>query len=301
MTTQKNLTPRTTLELCLLALIWGGTFLSIRFVLDEVPFLTSVLHRVGWAALALWAYVLIRGIPIPRDAKTWGALFIMGALNNVIPFILMAWGQLYIETGLTSIFNAGTAVFGVLVAALVLKDERLSKRKAVGVVIGLAGVITAIGPSNLLYFDLKSIAQWAVILGTVSYAFAAAWGRLQLSGLRSEISAMGMLTGSTVLMIPIVLVFDGVPTLNLQPVTMLAMAHSSFIATAIAYLMYYRVLRTAGAGNLSVVTMIVAPIAITLGALVLGEALGLQAFIGFGILVIGLLILNRTLFPRLLD
>ena len=119
-----TLTTRVWLELTLLALIWGGSFLAIRTALDEITFLASVSHRVLWAALVLWAIVLIRRLPIPRDPKLWGAFLIMGLLNNVLPFSLMAWGQLHIETGLTAILNAATAIWGVLVAALVFPDER---------------------------------------------------------------------------------------------------------------------------------------------------------------------------------
>ncbi|MEM6307727.1 MAG: DMT family transporter [Pseudomonadota bacterium] len=298
MIVQKTLTPAGWAQLCLLTLIWGGTFLSIRFVLDEVPFITSVLHRVGWAALALWGYILIRDLPLPRDWQTWGAFAVMGLLNNVIPFLLMAWGQLYIESGLTAIFNAGTAVFTVLVAALLLRDERLTLRKALGVGLGFAGVLIAVGLQNLGELDLRSLAQWAVILGTLSYALAAVWGRLHLGTLRPEVAATGMLTWSTIFMIPLALIYDGVPTLALQTPTLWAMAHSSLIATAAAYLLYYHLLATAGSGNVSLVTMMVAPVAIILGAVVRAEALASSALIGFAILAVGLLILNRTLFPR---
>lgn len=123
MNAQKSLSPRAWGELSLLALIWGGAFMTTRVALDEVPVVTLVLHRTFWAALVLWAFVLMRGLPLPRDGRIWGAFLVMGLLNNVIPFGLMAWGQLTIESGLTSILNATTAIFGVLVAALFFADE----------------------------------------------------------------------------------------------------------------------------------------------------------------------------------
>ena len=97
-----------------MGLIWGGSFLAIKLALGELPVMTLVAHRVVWAALILWGYILWRGIQLPGSPRIWAALGVMGLLNNVIPFTLMAWGQQFIETGLTSIFNAATAVFGVL-------------------------------------------------------------------------------------------------------------------------------------------------------------------------------------------
>jgi drug/metabolite transporter (DMT)-like permease len=136
--TQASLSARAWLDMVLLATIWGASFLSIKIGLGELPVLTLVAHRVVWAALVLWAYVLWRRFALPRDWRVWGAFLVMGVLNNAIPFGLMAWGQQFIETGLTSIYNAATAVFAVLVAAAVFADERLTVRRGVGVVLAFA-------------------------------------------------------------------------------------------------------------------------------------------------------------------
>jgi len=301
MTDQKTLSAQSWAELGLLGLIWGASFLSVRVALDEIGVLTSVLHRVGWAMLVLWAVVAVLRLPVPRDPRIWGAFLVMGALNNVIPFGLMAWGQLYIETGLTSIFNAATAIFGVLVAALVFADERLTPPRILGTMLGFLGVSVAIGLSALTDFDIRSTAQLAVIAGTISYACAGAWARTWLSGLHPVVAAAGMLSGSTLLMIPLTLAVEGVPSLDLMPRTWLAIGYYTLIATAGAYLLYYRVLARAGSGNLMLVTLLVPPVAITLGALVFDEALAPRAFAGFGLLAVGLLVLNGTIpLPRTL-
>ena len=292
MTAQKSLSPRAWAELLLLSFIWGASFLSIRVALDEVPVMSAVAHRVFWAALILWGYVWLRGITIPRSAHIWGAFFVMGLLNNAVPFSLMAWGQLHIETGLTSIFNAATAIFGVVVAAMVFSDERLTANRAIGVIIGFAGVVVAIGPAHLMQFDIRSMAQIAVLLGTLSYAFAGAWARRTLSHLPPQIAAAGMLTGSSIIMVPLAFYMDGPPQLALQGDTWLAIAYFAIIATAGAYLLYYRVLSMAGSGNLMLCTLLIVPVAITLGAVVLGETLAPRALLGFAILALGLLILD---------
>lgn len=294
---QKTFTPRAWAELGLLALIWGATFLSVRLALNEIPVLTNVLHRTGWGALVLWLWVAIRRFPLPRDPRVWGAFLVMGVLNNLIPFCLMAWGQLHIESGLTAILNATTAFFGILVAAVVFSDERLTLNKLVGVLIGLAGVAMAIGPDALNGLDPRSLAQLAVLGGAFSYGLAGAWGRLRLSGLRPEVAAAGMLTGAFLLLLPVVLVVDGVPSLDLRLTTWGAIGYASILGTAAAYLLYYRVLGAVGAGNLLIVTLIIPPIAIVLGAVVLGEALPFRAFFGFALLAVGLVTVNGRL-PR---
>ena len=292
MTEQKTISTRAWAELALLGVIWGGSFLSIRIALDEIAPLTAVAHRTFWAMLVLWAAVVVLRVPIPRGWRIWGAFMVMGILNNVIPFSLMAWGQLHIESGLTSILNAATAIFGVLAAAMFFADERLSLRKGVGVCLGFFGVATAIGLENLRSFDIRSLAQLAVIGGTLSYALAGVWARRQFAGLPPQLAAAGMLTGGTIVMVPLAFAIDGPVTLALQPATALAIAYFAVVATAGAYLLYYRVLVMAGSGNLMLVTLLIPPVAIVLGAVVLDEALNPRAYIGFAILALGLVVLD---------
>lgn len=301
MTAQRIISTRTWAELFVLALIWGGVFLAVRLALDEVPFLTTVAHRVFWAAAILWIYVWLRGLPVPRDRRTWVALLVMGCLNNVIPFSLMAWGQLHIESGLASVFNSATAIFGVVIAALILADERLTPRKIVGSLIGFFGVATAVGLDSLRNFDITSLAQLAVIAGTISYGFAGVWARINLSALTPQVAAAGMLTGSSVVMVPVALLIDGVPSFDLSATTLGAIAYYVVFATAGAYLLYYRILAAAGSANLMVVTLLLPPISILLGALVLNESLSPNVYAGLALLALGLTILDGRLVARFLD
>ncbi|SHE71566.1 EamA-like transporter family protein [Litoreibacter ascidiaceicola] len=292
MNAQKTMSGQAWVEMALLAVIWGGSFLSIRLALNEIPVMTAVAHRVFWAMLVLWAYILLRKLPVPRSLRIWAAFLVMGLLNNVIPFVLMAWGQLHIETGLTSILNATTAIFGVVVASVVFADERLTLNRAVGVVLGFFGVATAIGLENLANFDIRSTAQLAVLAGTLSYAFAGAWARRMLSGLRPQVASAGMLTGSALVMVPLAIAVDGTPSFQLSATAWGAIGYYAVIATACAYLLYYRILAMAGSGNLMICTLLVAPVAIILGAVVLGEELAPRAYAGFALLALGLLVLD---------
>lgn len=297
-TVQKSLSPRAWADLFLLAALWGGVFFSNRIALNEIGPITLVAHRTLWAALLLWALIMIRGLQIPRSPGLWGAFLMMGLLNNLIPFSLLNFAQLTIESGLASIFNAATAFFGVLLAALFLPDERLTLRKAVGVAIGFLGVATAIGLAHLTTFDPRSLAQIAALLATLSYGFAGIWGRKRLADCAPTVAAAGMLTCSALLSLPLAFFVEGPLTLDLSAPTWASIAYGAALGTAGAYLLYYRLLATAGSGNLLLVTLLVPPFAILLGTLFLGETLHPRAFTGFALLALGLLVLDGRLWRR---
>lgn len=298
MSTQKTLSGRAWAELILLATIWGGSFAANRLALNEVPVTTAVAVRVVGACLILWAVVALRGAPLPQRPRVWAAFLVMGLLNNLLPFTLITWGQLVVPSGLAAIVNASTAIFGVVVAALVFRDERLTPARLGGVLLGFAGVVLAIGPERLIALDLTSLPQLALVGAALSYACAAAWARAMLGGLRPQVAAAGMLTGSSLMAVPLALWVDGVPQALPGPAALTALVYLALVATAGAYLLYYRVLAMAGAGNLSLVTLLTAPVAITLGATLLAETLALNALAGFALIATGLLVLDGRLLRR---
>ena len=207
-----------------LALIWGSSFLITTTLVESLAPLHVVTHRVLWAAAFLWVYVLVRRMPLPGDWPTFGALLVMGALNNALPFTLQAWAQTTIESGLAGILNATTAIFGPLVAALVLADERLSPRKAAGVALGFLGVAVVIGLDALKGLDLRSLAQLAMLGSTLSYAVSSAFARKWLAHLRPEVAAVGMLTGAVLIMLPISWIEAGPLPVALPGPTLAALA-----------------------------------------------------------------------------
>jgi drug/metabolite transporter (DMT)-like permease len=298
MAPQKSIPPRAWAELLLLATIWGGSFISNRLALNEVPVLTTVAFRVAGACILLWVYVGLRRLPVPRSFRIWLAFLAMGLLNNALPFTLITWGQLTIPSGLAAIVNASTAIFGVLVAALAFRDERLTARRLTGVLLGFAGVAVAIGLHALTTLNLTSLPQLALVAAAISYAVAAAFARRVLGGLPPQVAAAGMLTGSSLLMLPTALWIDGPPVLTHGAQVWGALGYLAILSTAGAYLLYYRVLGMAGAGNLSLVTLLTAPVAIVMGALILNEALPLRAYAGFALIALGLLIIDGRLLPR---
>lgn len=291
---------KSTILLLLLAAIWGGSFFFGEIALREVPPLTITLHRVIWAVPILAVIVYLKRVAVPRSIGLWGAYLVMGALNNAIPFSLIFWGQTQVESGLASILNGTTAMFAAVSAGLLLKDEPLTAKKIIGAVLGLAGVAFIMGPDALTEFNLTNLAQLAILGATLSYACASVWGKAALAGHPPLMNALGMLIGSTVLMIPIVLVVDGPPNLALSASVWGALLGLATLSTAMAYVLYFAILARAGAANLMLVTLLVPPFAIALGVLFLGERMGPEAWIGFAIIGLGFAVTDGRLFSFLM-
>ena len=292
---QKTLTLSAWIPLLSLAIIWGGSFLAYALILREVPVFTLVANRVFWACLTLWFIVAFLRIPIP-NLKQCGVLFIMGILNNVIPFSLIAWGQTVIESGLASILNGSTAIITFALASLIFKDERLSYNKGIGLFLAFIGVCIVIGFDTLANFNLRSLAQLSLILACFSYAVAAIWARSKLTGVNPIMAATGMLTSASLIMIPLAILVDGPPNFRLETITILSMIFLSLPATAIAYLLYYKALNLAGSANLSLVTLLVPPMAVIWGAIFLEEKLMPTAYLGFLFITIGMCFIDGRLF-----
>ena len=278
--------------LAALAIIWGGSFFFAEIALRELPPMTITLHRVFWALPILIFVIWAKGITPPKSLKVWGAYLTMGALNNALPFSLIFWGQTQITSGLASILNGATGVTGVIVAGLFLSDERLTPTKLIGVVVGFFGVALTVGIEALQNFDLRSLAQMAVLLAGLSYSIAGVWAKLRLSGQKPEMNALGMLLSSTVIMCPLALYIDGTPQFNLQISTWSALLALAVICTSLSYLLYFNILNRAGSGNLMLVTLLIPPFAITLGVLVLGESLAPISLVGFAFIALGLIIID---------
>ncbi|MEZ5715137.1 MAG: DMT family transporter [Paracoccaceae bacterium] len=299
MAPQKTLSPLAWALLLTLALIWGGIFPVGKIALREVGPVTIVAQRTFWAALFLWAVVAWRGQPLPRSPRIWIGFAGMGVINNLLPFSLIFWGQQHIEAGLAAILNGSTAIFGVLTAAIFLPDERLTRAKIVGVVLGFLGVATVIGLDHLRDFNIRSLAQLALLAAAFSYALAGVWARKMLGGVQSDLAAAGMLSFAALFAWPVAWIFEAPPSLDYTPLTLALLAYAALPGTAIAFMLYYRVLALAGSSNLLLVTLLVAPCAIVISAVALGETLAPQAFAGFALIAAGLVVIDGRLLKRL--
>lgn len=290
---------QSSIMLLLLAAVWAGSFFFGEIALREVPPFTVTLHRAIWAVPLLASIVFVKGIAVPWSPQIWGAYLVMGALNNAIPFSLIFWGQTQIESGLASILNATTAMFAAVVAGLLLPDEPLTAKKVIGAALGVAGVAFIMGPSALTEFNLSNLAQLAILGATMSYALAGVWGKAKLADQPPLMNAIGVLIGSMVLMMPIVLVFDGPPNFALSTGVWAALIGMAVLSTALAYLLYFAILARAGTANLLLVTLLVPPFAIGLGVLFLGEQMKLEALIGLTIIGLGFAVTDGRAFSHL--
>ena len=286
--------------LMLLSVIWGASFLFIEMALVVMGPVSLVFFRVLIGALTLIFYLRLAKISFPKSLKFWAPVTLMGALNNAIPFSLIAYGQLFITGGMASIINANTAFFGVVVAALFIADERLSWSRFLGVLIGISGVVIVAGPAELLALDFTSIGQLAVILATLSYAFASVWGKLRLQGYHGAVTAFGMMATASLLLLPVMLIKEGVPHFALDGTMIIVAIGLGVIGTAGAYLLYFKILALAGASNLMLVTIIVPVFAVLLDGLVLAQYLPVEALIGFVVIAIGLAVMDGRLGQKII-
>lgn len=286
-------------QLLLLSLIWGGSFFLIAVMVGHLPVLSIVAIRVAIAALVLWTIVLVTGRRIPRGAGLWAAFLVMGILNNAIPFGLIVWAQNSIPAGLASILNATTPLFTVLVSTLVLSDERANLSRLAGVALGLSGVAVMIGLDRVSGFDHGILPQVAMLGAAVSYACAAAFGRqFRARGIDPVVTAGGMVTGSSVTLLPLALIVDGLPPADVPGRVWLSVFVLGALCTGFAYVLFFRILARAGATNISLVTFLVPVSAILLGWLFLDESLGAVQLLGMAVIGLGLAMIDGRIFRR---
>ncbi len=282
-----------------LSVLWGGSFFFVEVAVRELPPLTVVVARVGLAALAL--HLLVRALreAMPRAPRIWAAFLGMGLLNNAVPFTLFVWAQTHIPSGLASILNATTPLFTVLVAHLATADERMTANRLAGVAVGFAGVAVMLGGGRP--FGVDVLAELAALAGAFSYALAGVFGRrFRALGVSPLATATGQVTASALLMLPIMLVLDQPWTLPAPGLsTLAALAGLALLSTALGYVIYFRILAQAGATNLLLVTFLIPPSAILLGATVLGERLEPRHFGGMALIAVGLAAIDGRPLERL--
>lgn len=273
-----------------LSVLWGGSFFFVGVAVKELPPLTIVTARVTLAALVLYFVIRLFGVSFPSRREVWTAFFGMGFLNNVAPFVLIVWGQTHIASGVASILNATTPLFTIVVAHFLTSDEKLTGARLVGVSLGLTGVAVMIGGAALQKVGVDVLAQVAILLAALSYAFAAVYGRrFKAMGVAPLAVATGQVTASSLMLIPVSLMVDRPWTLSLPSLQVLAaLAGIALLSTALAYVLYFRILATSGATNISLVTVLIPVSAILLGILVLGESLQLKHIGGMVLIGAGL-------------
>jgi drug/metabolite transporter (DMT)-like permease len=300
---QRAMTAREWGLLALLSLLWGGSFFFIGVAVKELPPLTLAALRVGLAALILWVSAPLTGAKLPKSGKALAALALLGLGNNALPFALIAWGQTHLAAGLASILNAATPLFAVLLAHVFTVEEKLSRFKIIGTAAGILGVAWVIGP-DLLWGQAKinAWAEGAVLLAALSYAASAIFARrVRALGLEPLDVATGQATAGAIYLVPLALLTDQPWSLPMPSAAVVASVFAiAAFCTALAYVVYFRILSGAGATNVLLVTLLAPATSVVLGALFLHEQLLARQFLGFGLIAVGLAFIDGRL-PRVLS
>lgn len=284
--------------LALLGAIWGGSFFFARVAVAEIPPLTLVLFRVGIAALVLHLYLAVAGPSFRLAFSMAGSFFVLAIFNNIVPFTLMFAGQTELGAGAASILNATTPFWTMILANLLTDDEKLSWNKVVGIGFGMAGTAVMIGPGVLTDAGAPAWAKFALVGMALSYALAVIYAR-SFRALPPQVVATGQLTASTIIMIPVVLLWQGTEGLfSASPPVWAAVLGLAVLATSFGYILFFSLIRSAGATNASLVTLLVPVSAILLGALFLGERLEMFEMAGMGLIALGLLTIDGRVFGR---
>jgi drug/metabolite transporter (DMT)-like permease len=285
----------------ILSLLWGSSFFWAELALVSLPPLTLVQGRVTLGALFLLVVVRMRGVPLPRTWRDWRPLFVLGAFNSAIPFTLLFWGQTQITSGLAAILNASTPLWSVLLAHVFSSDETITPLRLGGVLVGVCGVGTIIGPEAFSGVDATVWAQLACVLAAVCYAATTIYARTLKGRIAPTAMATGQLGCGALLLLPVTLLVDQPWTLQGVHLTSIgAVVALALLSTAVAYTIYFRLLSETGPTNVVLVTFLVPITALLLGSLVLGEVLLVRHIGGLALIAVGLAAIDGRLPMRLL-
>jgi len=283
------MTPREWALLLTLSVFWSTSFFFIAVIVTQVPPITTALSRVVIASLVLLVFIHITGRRLPADPRAWRAFAGMSLLNNAVPFCLIAWAQTHITSGLASILNATSPLWTVIIAHFFTHDEKFNGSRVAGVLIGLMGVAWMTGGDAVRELGVNVTAQVAVLVASMLYAASAVYGRRFRSlGVDPLVTTTGVSMVTSAVLLPVSLIVDQPWTLNPGLPVAGAMLGLGVISTAISYGLYYRILATAGATNVLLVTLLVPVGAILLGTLILHERLEPKHLAGMALIAVGL-------------
>jgi len=274
------------LLLILLSTLWGASYTFIRVGVESIPPVTLIAARTLIAGLLLFGWMSVSGVAMPRSTVVWKRLFVQASLNSVIPFTLIAWAEQYVEAGVATILNSTSPVLAFFVTWFLTKHETVTTRKLVGVIAGLLGICLIIGFSALNGLGDQVLPQLAIVAATICYAGAAIYGR-SFQGLSPLVPAAGSLVSGAIVLIPISLILDRPWTLQPSFNSIAALLMLSVFSTAIAFVIYFRLVQTLGSVGTTSQAYLRVPIGVAIGAIFLGESLSPTIWMGLGCVVIG--------------
>jgi drug/metabolite transporter (DMT)-like permease len=280
-----NLTTELAL-LVALATLWGASYTFIRIGVATIPPITLIAGRTAIAGLLLLVIMRARGVAMPTDPATWRRFLFQACMNSVIPWTMVAWGERTLDAGLATILNSTAPIFTFFLTLLVTRHEALTSRKLIGVVAGMAGICLIVGVQALAGFGEQLTAQIVTLLAAVCYAGAAIFGR-GFKGLDPMAPAAGSLLCGAAVLIPLSLVVEQPWTLAPSANSLLALLGLSVFSTALAFVIYFRLIQTLGSVGTTAQAYLRVPIGVGLGIVFLGERPSPTAWIGLACVVIG--------------
>lgn len=284
---------KTWLLVILLGFIWGSSFLFTEILLNYINPVLIVFFRVSLASIILIIYVFFfTNLKFNFSKEILLTFFKMGLLNNVIPFLLIAFAQETITGGLASILNANTSFFTIFLASIFLKDEKLTNYRLLGIIIGIIGVVVIVGFENLSEFKNYNFGIVLMLFSCLFYSFAGIFAKTKLTNIHPTISATGMLSMSTIILFPFIIIYNGNELININSTVLYYSCMFAFICSVLAYFLYFKILETNGAGNLLICTIIIPPSSILLNAFFINEIIKIYELIGLMIITAGLIILD---------
>lgn len=283
--------PNITTELALLlalSTLWGASYTFIKIGVETIPPVTLIAARTLVAGAILVAVIRLRGLKLPRDRQAWTRFLFQACLNSVIPFTLIAWAEQTTDAGLATILNSTSPIFAFLLTVLITRHEAVTSRKLFGVTAGLIGICLIVGVQALDGIGQELWAQLAIVTATICYAGAAIFGK-NFKGLDPMMPAAGSLICGAAILIPISLVVDEPWTLTPSTNSVLALLALSVFSTALAFVIYFRLVQTLGSVGTTAQAYLRVPIGVAIGVLFLGETLSTTAWIGLTCVVAGVI------------
>ncbi|WP_423372411.1 DMT family transporter [Burkholderia sp. LMG 32019] len=274
------------LLLLALSTLWGASYTFIRIGVATIPPLTLIAARTLIAGSVLLLWMRVTRIPMPRDLAVWRRFFVQALLNSVVPFTLIAWAERSVEAGLATILNSASPVLAFAGTWLITRHEPLTPRKLFGVVAGLVGISLVVGVSAFEGLGRQLVPQLAIVAATVCYAGAAIYGR-GFSGLSPAAPAAGSLIVGAIVLVPASLAVDHPWTLHPSPQSLIALAALAVFSTALAFVIYFRLVQTLGSVGTTAQAYLRVPIGVGISMALLGESLSASAWLGLACVVAG--------------
>lgn len=275
----------------LLALLWGSSYLFIKVAVAEIPPVTLIAFRVTIAAVFLMLVMVWRAERLPRDTLSWRRLLVQSFFNSFGAWILLAWGQQYVDSGLATVLNSTSPIFVFFLTLAVTRHEATSRLKLAGACLGLSGVLLIVGVDALAGLGQQIAGQLAVLAGAMLYACAAIYGQ-RLRHLSATATATGTMIWGAVILVPASLAFEKPWALSPSTEAIGAALLLSIFSTGVALLIYFRLLKTLGSLGTASQAYLRIGVGVLLGIFVLGETLSLPVAVGLLLAILGVVAIN---------